>query len=112
MDFPPAARVRKRREYLRFFHQSQVKRLDSCLIFKIPSPEPQARLGITVKSRTNSVMRNKIKRQVRELFRQNRDKLKPFDYNVVVPGHVKVTYRTSDLVRKNLESIWSNETIF
>ena len=87
-----------------------MKRLGSCLIFKIASAEP--RLGITVKSRTNSVLRNKIKRQVREAFRLNRDKMKPFDYNVVVPSQVKINYETALRIRKNLESVWANEVSF
>jgi ribonuclease P protein component len=113
MDFPKNARVRKRREYLQFFNQSEVKRLGSCLLFRIANDQNQARLGITVKSRTNSVFRNKIKRQIRESFRAHRQRMGAFDYNIVVPSQVKVTYLTAEKVRMNLEGLWgSNEIRF
>lgn len=110
MDFPKSARVRTRREYLQFFNNSEVKRLGSCLIFRIPNQKNQARLGITVKSRTNSVLRNRIKRQIRECFRANRERMGAFDYNVVVPGQVKVSYQTSEKVRINLNGLWGKES--
>ena len=109
MDFPKSARVRRRREYLAFFQGSSVKRLGVCLIFRIPNDKNQARLGITVKSRTNSVYRNKIKRQIRECFRLNREALSAFDYNVVIPGQVKINFQTPARVRTQMESFWLNE---
>jgi ribonuclease P protein component len=112
VDFPRSARVRKRREYLNFFHQSDVKRLDSCIIFRIPNQKNQARLGITVKARTSSVYRNDIKRQIREVFRHAREHLQNFDYNIVIPSQVRITHVTASKVRKNLESIWSHENTF
>lgn len=105
MKFPKNVRVRKRPEYLRFFHQSDVKRLDNCVIFRIPNSLTYARLGVTVKSKTTSVLRNRIKRQIREHFRLHQSSFKPSDYNIVVPGQVRVTYRTPRLVRQNLEKL-------
>lgn len=108
MNFPKSVRVRKRREYLQFFHQSDVKRMESCVIFRIPNSFGHARLGVTVKARTNSVLRNKIKRQIREHFRLYQDSFKPADYNIVVPGHVRVNFQTGKRVRSNLESLLSS----
>jgi ribonuclease P protein component len=112
MDFPKSARVRTRREYLQFFNQSDVKRLGSCILFRISNEKNQARLGITVKSRTNSVLRNKIKRQIRESFRAHRKGMAAFDYNVVIPGNVKVSYLTAKKVRANLDGLWNHEIRF
>ncbi|MBS1959309.1 MAG: ribonuclease P protein component [Bdellovibrionales bacterium] len=112
MDFPKLVRVRRRYEYLRFFNQSEVKRFDSCVVFRIPNTEERARLGVTVKSKSGSVIRNKVKRIVREAFRLHRDRLKSFDYNVVVSGNQPISYITAKKVRKNLESIWSHEVLF
>jgi len=103
--FPKSARVRKRREYLQFFHQSDVKRLENCIIFRIPNTLGYARLGISVKAKTNSVYRNKIKRQIREHFRLHQSAFKPSDYNIVVPGHIRVNYRTGRQVRATLEKL-------
>ncbi len=105
MKFPKSARVRKRREYLEFFHKSDVKRLDNCVIFRIPNSLGHARLGITVKAKTDSVRRNKIKRQIREHFRLHQNSFKAADYNIVVPGHIRVNYKTGHLVRLTLEKL-------
>ena len=112
MDFPKFVRVRRRYEYLRFFNQSEVKRFDSCVVFRIPNTEEHARLGVTVKSKSGSVIRNKVKRIVRETFRLHRDRLKSFDYNVVVSGNHPINHVTAKKVRKNLEAIWSHEVLF
>ncbi len=108
MKFPKSVRVRKRREYLQFFHQSDVKRLQNCVIFRIPNTVGHPRLGVTVKARTNSVLRNKIKRQIREHFRLHQEAFKPFDYNIVVPGHLKVNYQTGRQIRSTLEKLHGN----
>ncbi len=105
MKFPKSVRVLKRREFLQFFHQSDVKRLGNLIIFRIPNSLNHARIGITVKARTNSVLRNKIKRQVREHFRLHQNLFKPADYNIVIPGHIQVNHFTGKQVRKTLENL-------
>jgi len=105
MKFPKSVRVLKRREFLQFFHQSDVKKLHNCVIFRIPNTLGYARLGITVKAKTNSVLRNKIKRQLREHFRLNQLQFKPADYNIVIPGHTKVNHFTGKQVRASLETL-------
>jgi ribonuclease P protein component len=112
MDFPKSARVRTRREFLRFFEGSEVRRLGLCTLFRIRASDEQPRLGITVKARVNSVYRNKLKRQIRESFRLNRMNLLPFDYNVVIPGSVRVDFRTVRKIRKQLESNWAHHGHF
>ena len=102
MKFPKKVRVLKREDYLRFFHQADVKKLRDCIIFRIPNSLTHARLGITVKSKTTSVLRNKIKRQIREHFRMNQDQFKPADYNIVIPSYVKVNFKTGKVVRESL----------
>ena len=109
MNYPKTARVRKREDYLRFFEQSEVIRLNLCTVFKIQNKVDQARLGITVKSRVNSVYRNKFKRQIKEAFRNQRQGIACFDYNVVVPGQLKVNYKTPQKLRMILEQFWLNE---
>jgi ribonuclease P protein component len=71
-----------------------------------------ARLGITVKARVNSVYRNKLKRQIREAFRLRRAGLAPFDYNVVIPGSVRVDFRSVRKVRKQLDLNWCHDGHF
>ena len=73
-SFPQAHRVRKRREYLRV--QRRGERIwGRRFIFYFGRPGTgEARLGITVSRKVgNAVTRNRIKRWVREAFRQNRE---------------------------------------
>lgn len=83
-----------------------------CALFRIAAKGEQARLGITVKAKVNSVYRNKLKRQIREAFRLSRAGLKPFDYNVVIPGSVRVDFRTVKKVRKQLDLNWGHDGHF
>ena len=53
------------------------------LIWK-DSALPAARIGITVSRKVgNAVVRNRIKRLVREFFRQNKEIFSPCDYNII-----------------------------
>lgn len=111
-DFPKAARIRKKREYLAFFDGSEVKKLGACVVYRRKNETTNARLGITIKSRTTSILRNRLKRQIREIFRLNRMHLGQYDYNVVVSGKYAVNYSTPLQVREKLKSIWTNENPF
>ena len=79
-------------EYRRFFQQNQVFRLSECTVFRIPNDLGHFRLGITLKARGTSVQRNRVKRQIRESFRNAQNELGSFDYNVVIPASKKFFY--------------------
>ena len=111
MNFPKRARVRTHREYLEFFKGIDVARLGPCLVFRISNLKGEARLGITVKTKTNSVHRNKIKRQVRESFRLASPHVRSSDYNVVIPATAKLVPETIYRIRKQLDSYWPNERL-
>jgi ribonuclease P protein component len=70
-----------------------------------------ARLGITVKTKTNSVHRNKIKRQVRESFRLASPHVRSSDYNVVIPATAKLIPENIVKIRKSLDLFWKNESL-
>ncbi len=70
--FTPEQRLRKRREFLRI--QDRGRRIHGRrFIFSIqPGATDKARIGITVSRKVgNAVVRNRIKRWVREAFRQH-----------------------------------------
>lgn len=70
--FGPDLRLKKRRQFLRV--QSRGKKIwGTRFIFMIlPGATDQSRLGITVSKKVgNAVVRNRIKRWVREVFRQH-----------------------------------------
>ncbi|OFZ80112.1 MAG: ribonuclease P protein component [Bdellovibrionales bacterium RIFOXYD1_FULL_44_7] len=79
-------------EYRRFYGKSQIFRLSACTVYRIPNNLKYFRLGITIKARGSSVERNKVKRQIREIFRNLSSILGNFDYNVVIPASRKMEY--------------------
>jgi ribonuclease P protein component len=62
------------------------------VIFRVPNELGHFRVGITMKARGMSVERNRVKRQIREVFRVTQDALGSYDYNVVVPGSRKMAH--------------------
>ena len=82
--FPRSARVRLRAEYTAVFEQGR-RSGDSLLgLHWVPGPQP-ARLGLAVSRKVDphAVGRNRIKRALREQFRQLRLQLPGGDYVVV-----------------------------
>ena len=86
--FPAAIRVRKRREFLRIQGAGAKHHLRHFLVFVVPPATPtvvpatersdSARLGITVTRKVGcAVVRNRIKRYVREAFRHKRGSFTP-----------------------------------
>lgn len=82
--FPARLRIKQRREFLRVQRGGRKHQLRHFMVFaarrepaRDGSSEPQpTRLGITVTRKIgNAVARNRIKRLVREVFRQNRERL-------------------------------------
>jgi len=71
--FPKAARVRRRGEFLVIQQRGRRQRLASFVVIRRTSPTGRTRLGITVSRRVGkAVVRNRIKRFVREVFRTGR----------------------------------------
>ncbi|HZZ86417.1 MAG TPA: ribonuclease P protein component [Anaeromyxobacteraceae bacterium] len=70
MKFGKAAHLRRRREYLAAQNRGRRLFARELVVLAIPNGCGRARLGITVSSKVaNAVVRNQIKRWVREAFR-------------------------------------------
>ncbi|MEW5736228.1 MAG: ribonuclease P protein component [Thermodesulfobacteriota bacterium] len=84
-SFTPLHRIRKRSEYLRLSRRG--RRQESAYFIGVVQQTslPAPRLGVTVTRKVGPAwMRNRIKRVVREYFRQNRHRLaRPHDVNVI-----------------------------
>lgn len=77
-DFPKTARLRKRPEFLRVSRTGRKIHTANFLVISKANDKGKARLGITVSGKVgNSVVRNRIKRLVREFFRRRRHELGP-----------------------------------
>lgn len=76
--FPRDVRLRRRSEFLKV--QERGARFTSdcliCLVLPGPTPGGPTRLGLTVSTKVgNAVVRNRIRRRLRELFRTRRSAL-------------------------------------
>ncbi len=83
-DFPPAARVRSGADYKQVFDQA--KRVSHPLLaLHWRRAETPARLGLAVSRKvdTRAVVRNRIKRVIRDRFRHVRHQLAGGDYVIV-----------------------------
>ena len=71
--FPKAARLRKRHEYLKLARTGKKYHSHNFLIIQASNNTRETRLGITVSGKVgNAVVRNSIKRRIREFFRRRR----------------------------------------
>lgn len=93
--FPRRARILTQHEFDHTFRAGQSA--GSKLFRGLTTPDTEPRLGITVPKRTVPLAssRNRIKRVVREAFRQRRAQLPPRRYVVVARGDVGKADRKS-----------------
>lgn len=93
--FPGAVRLRRRREFLGVQRRGHRRHTPSFVVVQAPAAGAASRLGVTVSSRVgNAVVRNRVKRLVREIFRQRRSELPaPVDIVVIAkPDAAQITH--------------------
>ena len=71
--FPKEERIRRRADFLKIFREGTKSQTAHFWISFRPNGLPHRRLGITVGKRVGSaVVRNRLKRRIREFYRQNK----------------------------------------
>jgi len=93
LNFPSEARLRKRWEFNTVYRMGCKINTPHFLLLILNNDGPQSRLGVTVSRKVgNAVVRNKVKRVIREFFRCNRPRFKKsIDVSVIAKrgaGHV------------------------
>lgn len=84
MKLPKAARLRRRREFLAVQERGTRLYAGEVLVLVKGAGADRARIGITVSSKVaNAVERNRVKRWVREAFREIQAGLPPVDLVVI-----------------------------
>lgn len=84
MTLPKAARLLRRREFLRVQERGRRVYSGEVLVIALDSGGSRPRIGITVSSKVaNAVGRNRVKRWVREAFRAARADLPAVDLVVI-----------------------------
>lgn len=69
----PSERLRRPREYQRVFQHGKKLVAPAFVLYILPEVEPHSRLGMAVSKRIGkAVVRNRIKRYIREVFRRHK----------------------------------------
>ncbi len=101
--FPRSLRLRRRKEFLRIQRLGIKVSSDPLLALALENPWGVTRVGITVSSKVgNAVVRNRIRRRLREIFRTRRDQL-PCGIDLVLIG----TSRTKEVDSLVLRAAYS-----
>jgi ribonuclease P protein component len=78
LSFPKHARLRKRSDFLKLSRWGKKTHSPNFVIITRPNHEGATRLGLTVSAKVgNAVVRNRVKRLLRECFRQYRHQVPP-----------------------------------
>ena len=100
--FPPGERLSKRREFLSAYKRGAKVSTAYFVLYMLESNRPYPRLGITVSRKIGpSVVRNRIKRQLREVFRNNKRTVFP-PCDVVVNAKRSAATTSSLKIQKDL----------
>jgi ribonuclease P protein component len=95
LAYPKSVRLRSRREYLEVQRDGRRRHTSHLVVIRRPSSTAGSRLGVTVSKRVgNAVVRNRVKRLLREVFRHRQDGVRPPADVVVIakPGAEKLSY--------------------
>ena len=83
-SFPKHRRLLRRIEFRRVYEEGRRRRAPLCTVFYRANSLPHSRLGITVpRALGKSVVRNRVKRRLREVFRMNLPAL-PAGWDIVL----------------------------
>lgn len=98
--FPKSERLLRRSDYEKLSHSRNKAHSSFFLLIWEPSNSGTVRLGITVSRRVgNAVVRNRLKRLVREFYRHHKSNFLPGEYNLILKrGAQGLSY--SDLCRE------------
>ena len=76
--FPKSARLLRRADYRRVYSEGRRRNLDWLVAFLLPTGRADSRVGLTVPSALGgAVVRNRIKRRLREAVRRNQSAIGP-----------------------------------
>ncbi len=104
LKFPKTVRVRSRLDFAAVYERG-VRISDGCMsLIVFPNDRPTSRLGLAVSKRCgNAVRRNRLKRRLREVFRQSRAEL-PTGLDFVVQPRADTPVKL-DVLRQSLVSL-------
>ncbi len=84
-QFPRAHRLTHKSEYTRVFSQGEKSYGNAFVCYRLMEKDRETRLGLVVSRKVGgAVVRNRVKRRLREFFRRHRDGFEPGSQVVVV----------------------------
>jgi ribonuclease P protein component len=108
---PKTARLLKRAEFLKLSRTGAKLQSASFIVISSTNHRSESRLGITVSSKVgNSVIRNRIKRQVREFFRRRRAGLRP-DTDILVIARKGAAGLSGARISSELGRVFNHQSI-
>ena len=110
LGLPKQCRLLKPGEFTATMKQGARIRDDLFSVFSVVNQGGPGRIGITVSRRVSlkAVIRNRIKRHVRESFRKNQDTLAGLD--MVIIANNKAATASAGNIRTALGKIWEKTT--
>lgn len=92
-NFSKKERVKKNSDFTKILGKGEKHKTKEVIIVALRNDLSHSRLGVSVdKQFKGTVMRNKLKRLAREVFRKNKNKLKG-NYDIVVLFRNKIEYK-------------------
>ena len=86
--------VKENYEFRRIYRKGKSAVLPSMVVYCQRNRAGRSRLGITVSTKLGkAVVRNKVRRRLREIYRLNRDRMLP-GYDVIVVARVRAAHTT------------------
>ncbi|HDD35438.1 MAG TPA: ribonuclease P protein component [Candidatus Desulfofervidus auxilii] len=85
--FSKKERIRRQKDFLALLKEGERKQTPHFVVFIRPNTLPYARLGIRVGRKVGkAVQRNRLRRLIREFFRQNKYKIGCYDIIIAAKG--------------------------
>jgi ribonuclease P protein component len=104
--FPAGRRLRRRPEYLHAYESGRRLSGRLVVVFACPGEGPGPRLGVTVTKKVGSaVVRNRLRRRVREIFRRTREVAAARPCDVVVNVSPRAATTSFAALRAELEPL-------
>ena len=107
LSFPKKRRLASNRQFKAVLDHGRRAGDHLLTLYMAPNPCGYPRLGVSVgKSAGNAVVRNRLKRLLREAFRQSQDRIPPgFDYVLLVSPRLARSLKQAPTGRRALASL-------